>query len=288
MNFLNKNNTKQQITLIIPIIWVVIFFIIPIIILVINSFSLYKNGTIFSHFSLDNFIYIFQSKVFYKSVLNSLFIAFISSIICTVIALVFIVLVWKLNTKIKFFLISLSIIAFFSGFIPKTFALQQSLSEHGPLNKLISIISFDLASRPILYTPEANILVNAIMFTPLSIIILIPSRFSINENIIFSSKELGIRRFNFLRKILLPLMFPGMLISLLLTFIVVFGDTIIVDTIGGSSVYTSSLYITDFFKINDYGVSSAAALICLLISLLMVYVIIYLAKKVNRLSTFYE
>jgi ABC-type spermidine/putrescine transport system permease subunit I len=100
---------------------------------------------------------------------------------------------------------------------------------------------------------------------PLCIAILYVARRDVPVMYVDAAVDLGARWLTIQQHIVLPSMRPGIVVSLILTFILVTGDVVVVDLIGGAQTYTAATQILDYVKIDDWGSAAAASVVLLAI-----------------------
>jgi ABC-type spermidine/putrescine transport system permease subunit I len=162
-----------------------------------------------------------------------------------------------------------------AGLIPKTFALQFAFSSSGPIGHSW------LGNWIQLYSFSGLIVTTTLLLLPLGILIMTIARNEIDRNMVLAALELGANRWQSFRKVILPNLRVGLALTFSLVFIQVIADVTVVDLLGGGRAYTMSYLAIDSFKINDWGMASAASMLTLMLCLPVIYVISRLAT-VNR------
>jgi ABC-type spermidine/putrescine transport system permease subunit I len=117
----------------------------------------------------------------------------------------------------------------------------------------------------VLYSTSGIIAAYLPILLPLCIAILYVARRDVPVMYVDAAVDLGARWSTIQRHIVLPSMKPGIVVSLILTFILVAGDVVVVDLIGGSQTYTAATQILDYVKIDDWGSAAAASVVLLAI-----------------------
>jgi len=265
------------------ILWQILFFLIPLVLLFILSLKTYTLGSPLPGYSLSNYKFLFSESPFLKALLNSLFLAFLVSILTSLLALFGVLGLWRIRqSKIRYLLLFVCTLVFFVGIIPRTFSLSLILSNYGPIHFYLQ--KFYIPSLGFeLYSYNGLILAYVSVFVPLSMIVLFISRSKINIDYIDAAQEFGA---SWLRKqflVVIPLMRSSIKLSVILIFILTFADINIIDLIGGSRVYTASYMVIDFVKIDNWGIGAATAFLMLLSVLIVLGLFIkLLAREINE------
>lgn len=273
MHDCTNNNRMKNRTIygLVHIIWEVVLFGIPLIYLVYISFKNYNNGQCTDGFTFNNYSYLLLTSPFRNSLFNTIVISISVSVLITIVSMVMVILLWNINnTKIRDSIVFGCFVVFFAGVIPRAFALEFIYSPNGIMS-LFKFVGLTISRIPLLYSYAGIILAYFPILLPLSIAVLYVARKEVLQIYIDAANDLGASYFATHRLVLLPLMRPGIIISLVLSFIWVMGDVIITDFIGGSRVYTAALQIVDYVKIDDWGSGAAAAVVLLVIVCLVLY-----------------
>ncbi|MGB6128751.1 MAG: ABC transporter permease subunit [Psychrilyobacter sp.] len=194
------------ITLLLPFILMIIMFqILPL--LTVAEGSLRQDGM--STYSFYNYIYIFKNKFFRQSIINSLEISFYSTIIGLIIAFQGAYSISKLNGKVRKRILLLSnMTSNFSG-LPLAFAFIVLLGTNGVLTIILRraglVDGFDI------YSKAGLTLVYIYFQISLGILLLYPSFDMIREEWYEAASILGATKFEFWRKIALPVLLPSVL-----------------------------------------------------------------------------
>lgn len=251
--------------------WQVILFGVPLFFLGLLSFKQFDMGLPGNSLTISNYHRLLQASLFFKSLLNTFWLGFIVSLIATCTALVAVLCAWNLKWPvIRNTLLYACAIVFFIGLIPRTFVFQYLLSDTGPFSTSWQLAGFSRFPFQ-LYSFPGVVMGYLPVFIPLSVIILFIARKEIREEYIHAARELGAGPFTIQYSIIVPLLKSSIQISLVLVFLLTIADVVVIDLIGGSKIYTVSLLIIDYIKIDDWGMAAAASFIFLLVVLLFLF-----------------
>lgn len=201
-----KRGRFGAITLLIPfILMVAMFQIIPFLTVVEGSFR--EDGQ--SAYSFYNYIYIFKSRLFRQSIMNSLEISLYSTIIGLIVAFQGAYSISKLNEKVrKRILLMSNMTSNFSG-LPLAFAFIVLLGTNGVMTIILRkagiIDGFDI------YSKAGLTLVYIYFQISLGILLLYPSFDMIRDEWYEAAAILGATKLYFWRKVALPVLFPSIL-----------------------------------------------------------------------------
>jgi spermidine/putrescine transport system permease protein len=262
--------TKQSITyrgtFALPhVLWQTVFFSGPLAFLFLASLRRYELGRPRPGLTLINYRSLFVSSPFLGALGKSLILAVGVSILSMAMALAAILGAWLIeNVKLRMVILTGSALVFFAGVIPRTYVLEFLLSDRGLLGRAWSMLNITPGTFA-LYSTSGIIAAYLPILLPLCIAILYVSRRDVPSSYVDAATDLGAGWLTIQRRVIIPVMKPGIVISLVLTFILVAGDVVVVDLVGGAQTYTASTQIIDYVKVDDWGSAAAASVVLLAI-----------------------
>lgn len=268
MNSLEKSNRK----LIYPaLLWFVVFFILPLSIIVIYSFTtsyLFSGSDV--SFTFDNFLAIFQREHYLVVLLRSLRI----SAITTAISILFSYpIAYFLAKKTRFdkILVVLLIIPFWINYLIRIFAWKLLISENGVLNQFLLFIGIIDEPVRILYSQFAVILGLVYTYTPMMVLPLYATILKIDNSLTEASRDLGASRIGAFFDVTFRLSMTGILAGTLLVFIPVLGSFAIPAILGGpDSVMIGNMVENQFFHTGNWNFGSAFTLTLAVLSIVLI------------------
>ena len=258
-----------------PYFWLVAFFFIPLAIILKISFSVsewgmppYKDileinnsGDFILNITSGNYAFIFSDFFYLKSYLNSLSLAFTSTLICLIIGYPIAFYVAKSKPKIRNLLLILLIIPFWTSFLLRVYAWKVLLQGNGILNFILIKLGFISEPLSLLYNHYAVILGVVYTYLPFMILPLYGYLVKFDLRLIDAANDLGSRKINTFFKVILPLSLPGIIAGCMLVFIPVVGEFVIPELLGGSDkLYYGKIIWDEFFVNRDWPVASALAM----------------------------
>ena len=243
--FINKSN-KGPLYSSPMAIWFTLFFLAPIIIIIIYSFLKrdMQRGVTWE-FSLDAYRYL-ADPVFLRITVRTIFVSVISTVITIFVALP--CGYCMARSKHQTLLLLLIIIPFWTNFLIRVFAWMNVLGNSGFLNELLLRIGVIDDYIPFLYNQKAVILVLVYMYLPYAILPLFSTIDKFDFSLLEASRDLGASKFISIVKILLPNIRGGIFTAVLFTFIPIFGAYAVPMLVGGKDSYMLGQRIADFLK----------------------------------------
>ena len=264
--------------------WLSIFFIGPIIIIIIYSF-LKKglHGGVLPEFSLAAYNSLFNPNYFIITART-----LSTSVIATVIT-IFIALpcgYYMARSKYQTFLLFLVIIPFWTNFLIRVFAWMNILGNNGFLNDLLLRLGLIKTYIPLLYNQNAVILVLVYMYLPYAILPLYSTIDKFDFSLLEAARDLGATKMEALYKVMMPNIKSGIFTAVLFTFIPIFGAYAVPLLVGGKDSYMLGNVIADqLLKARNWPLSSAISLVLTVITTVGVIIMMTLQKREEKSKT---
>ena len=216
------------------ILWIIGFTLIPLGLVLYYAFTGADGG-----FTLANVLAITE-PVHLKSLWTSLKMAFLTTLICFILAYPLGLVLCSLNLKKSNFIIFLFILPMWMNFLLRTMAWQLILSNNGVLNTLLGF----------LHLPKVHII-------------------SIGDDVVEAGKDLGASYFTILRKIIFPLSLPGVISGITMVFVPSMTSFVISNILGGSNTLLIGNIIEQEFTYNfNWNLGSGLSFVLLVFTLI--------------------
>ncbi len=278
----------QSVVVLIPYAWLLLFFLIPFVIVLKISFAEYiiasppfskliqlgEAGEFYIRLIFDNFAFLMEDDLYYRTYLNSLQISIVSTIACLLIGYPIAYGIARAAPTWKKLLLLMVILPFWTSFLLRVYAWIGLLADQGTINN--ALIWLGIIDEPIkmLYTPFAVYIGIIYTYLPFMVLPLFASIEKLDMTLHEAAADLGSRPFAIFRTITIPLTMPGIIAGSLLVFIPATGEFVIPDLLGGGNVLMIGKVLYNEFNANqDWPIASAVAIVLLV--LLVVPMMIY-------------
>jgi len=264
------------------LIWLLIFFAVPYLIIVIYSFLTADIYDVKFLFSLDSYRQAFQST-YLRTFFQSFTLAFYTTAICLLIGYPVAYVIARSRERVKNNLLIFIIIPFWTNLIIRIFAWRIFLSYNGVLNE--ALISMNLISQPleILRTDLAVLIVMVYVYLPYMILPLYSVIEKMDWTLLQAAMDLGATECKAFFRITLPLSIEGIIAGSILVFIPALGAFLIPQLVGNQRSLLVGQVIT--YKIRNiprnWPMASALSLILLMVVAFLL-IMLYLAYKSRR------
>ncbi|MCW5751891.1 MAG: ABC transporter permease [Alphaproteobacteria bacterium] len=245
-----------------PKLWLVVFFVLPMMTMVLYSFWRVADYQIVADFTLRNYEKIGGSLyvgVFLRTIRISIYVTVLSLLIGYPVA-------YFLARKVRRFkltLLLLVILPLWTSYLVRTYAWMLILGTQGVINQ--SLMAVGLIEEPIswlLYSDFAVTIALVHIYMPYLILPLYAVLEKINPSILEAAWDLGGGRIRTFLSVILPLSLPGIATGCLFVFIPSMGAFVTPELLGGTrSIMIGSIIAQQFGVAYEYPFGSALALV---------------------------
>ncbi len=263
-----------------PYLWLLLFFVVPFVIVLKISFSdsalaipPYKpllewlgGHALTIRLNFNNYAFLFTDSLYLNAFLNSVKVAFISTLLCLLIGYPMAYGIARMPSRTRSILLLLVILPFWTSLLLRVYAWIGLLKANGVFNNIL--LALGLIHEPItmLYTPFAMYVGIVYSYLPFLILPLYANLEKMDWQLLEAAHDLGCRPWQAFYKITLPLSRNGILAGSMLVFIPAVGEYVIPALLGGPNALMIGRVLWDeFFANRAWPVASAVAMMLLLI-----------------------
>jgi putrescine transport system permease protein len=290
----------KRIVIIVPYLWLTVFFLIPFLIVLKISFSApataippyvpvfeWSDGIAgwwekAKEFSFDNYLWIADDPLYRNAYIESITIAFTATCFTLLIGYPLAYGMARAPQSMRPTLLMLVILPFWTSFLIRVYAWIGILKPEGLLNQLLLGIGVIDEPLIIMGTHWAIYIGIVYSYLPFMVLPLYAALEKLDGSLIEAAQDLGCTPLTAFWKVTLPLSIPGVIAGFMLVFIPAVGEFVIPDLLGGSSTLMIGRTLwMEFFANRDWAVSSAVAVVLLI---LLVVPIVWFQSYQARLS----
>ena len=272
--------TGRGLVVLLPYVWLLLFFVVPFLIVLKISFSdidlaipPYKplvtwdaqnSPTITLNF--NNYGFLVTDPLYLKAFLNSMKVAFFSSLICLAIGYPMAYGIARSRPAVRNVLLMLVVLPFWTSLLLRVYAWIGLLKANGVINNVL--MSLGLIHEPLamLYTPFAMYVGIVYSYLPFMILPLYANLEKMDWQLLEAAEDLGCRPWKAFLAITLPLSRNGILAGSMLVFIPAVGEFVIPALLGGPNALMIGRILWDeFFSNRAWPVASAVAIVLLVL-----------------------
>ena len=265
-----------------PLLWVVVFLLIPYALLFCYSFwSVSASQTIVHSWTLDNYRELFRVNVYLQTLFRSMWIAARVMMFSLLLGypLAYYLSFYASARKDLFY--QLVIIPLWVSYLVRAYAWKTILGSDGVLNTLLQYVH--VTKHPLeflLYSPFAVVLTLTHIYTPFAFLPIYASLEHIPRNLVEASHDLGASPLQTFWRVIFPLSIPGVLAGATFAFVLSLGDFLAPLLLGGpSGIMISNIVVSLFGAAYNWPLGAAISLCMLALVLMLLLMSEKLEKK---------
>ena len=267
--------TGRRLVLAVPFLWLLVFFLVPFLIVLKISVAepviaippytplIGDDGAggwtlNVSRGALD---FVLGDSLYLLAYLNSLKIAFISTICCLLVGYPMAYALARSDERWRGSLLMLVILPFWTSFLIRVYAWIGILKDNGVLNNLLMSLGIIDSPLTLLYTDFAVYVGITYSYLPFMVLPLYATLEKMDLTLLEAAADLGAKPWKAFLTITLPLSIPGIVAGSLLVFIPAVGEFVIPSLLGGSDTLMigRELWVL-FFNNRDWPAASVVAI----------------------------
>lgn len=276
--------TRQQTNLLLLLFpataWLIIFFIFPVLIVLLYSFL--ERGTyggITWIFTLSNYERLF-SGLFLGVIWRSLWLAFVTTAACLLVGYPLAFFIATRSPRWRNALLLLVIIPFWTNFLVRTYAWIILLRSEGVINTALQSLQIINEPLNLLFTPFAVAIGLIYGYLPFMVLPLYSSIERFNFSLVEAAQDLGANDIRTFWRVFLPLTTRGIVAGSILVFVPAVGAFITPDILGGSkTIMVGNVIQNQFLKARDWPFGSALSMLLTVIVLIPVLIYFHLSDE---------
>jgi putrescine transport system permease protein len=259
----------------VPYLWLLLFFLVPFVIVLKIAFSETQiamppyqpllqwagDKVLTIKLNIGNFLYLVEDSLYWKAYLNSIWVAFVSTIFCLLIGYPMAYAIARADTTWRNILLMMVILPFWTSFLLRVYAWIGILKNNGFINN--TLMALGLIDEPIVMMQTDFAIYVGIVYSylPFMILPLYSNLEKMDLTLLEAAADLGCRPFKAFLTITLPLSVPGIVAGSMLVFIPAVGEFVIPALLGApDSLMIGKVLWTEFFSNRDWPVASAVAI----------------------------
>ena len=254
------------------IVWAAMMLILPMLLILMYSFTEHGNSIISFSFTLDHYIKFFSDPDFLLILWRSFGIAVKTTVICLLLGYPIAYFIARSSERLQNILVLCITIPTWINMLVRTYAWIGLLSEGGPFQKLLSL--FGLGEVELLYTEFAVLLGMVYNFLPFMILQINTSLCKMDQSLLNASADLGATPVQTFWKVTFPLSLPGVINGITLVFLPAISSFFIPKLLGGGQYFLiGNLIENQFITVGEWNFGSAISMIMAIVMMLMMMLV---------------
>ncbi len=283
-----KNRSGTFFLLMVPVLlWLVILIVIPHLDMFFRSFR-YENDNGLMVFSLNNYLSFFEDKIYWmtfvQTALYSIGVTFLAFVVTFPVAFFLTKVVAK---KYSSFMVLLLLIPIWIGELVTIYGWMILLSDNGVINNFLMQIGLIDSPIVMLYTNFSMTIGLLYMSMLFMIIPMMSALESLDDSLIEAASDLGATKWTIFRQIIIPYTTPGIASGGIIVFMLVIGDYVAPNILGGKSSlwFTEQIY-NKFLATFNWNEGAAFGFLLLMLSSAIIWLALKLSgQKLERVGS---
>jgi spermidine/putrescine transport system permease protein len=249
--------------------WMALFFAVPLAIVCGYSFLTRGDyGGVEQPWTLENLTRL--ADPLYLAILwRSIWIAALATVLCALLGFPLALFISRAGRRKNLYL-QLVLLPFWTSFLVRTYAWLFILRDTGLVNTVLARLHLIAAPLPLLYNDGAVLTGLVYNFLPFFVLPMYATLERLDPALVEAAYDLGARPFATLWRVVIPVSAPGMVAGSVLVFVPCLGAYLTPDLLGGGkSVMLGNLVQNQFTTARDWPFGSAASLVLMLASALL-------------------
>ncbi|MEM7059034.1 MAG: ABC transporter permease [Pseudomonadota bacterium] len=262
--------TRFALTFRLPIIlWQALFFLGPLIFVVVISFYVVRNYQMVEAFEMKNWDKMLSRSYVWDAYWRTLGLAALTTVVASLVAFpASFYLAFRSSEAVRRWMIFFLIIPFFTSYLVRTFSWYTILAESGVLNAMLGVVG--LGPYVMLNTPFGTVIGYLTLTLPLVIILQTVTFANIDKRLIQAAWNLGCSPARTIWSVILPAARTGLIIAALFCFLLSYGDFVAPYYLGGSKPPTMPILIIDTTKAGQQWPRAAVVAVMMMLTLFVI------------------
>lgn len=259
----------------------VLLILVPLATFLVYSFWITVDGQVVQTFTLANYIEFLAKPVYRGVFVGTLWLAGLVAATSLIFGYIVAYLVWRLEGRLRYFLLLLSVIPLAMNYIVKIYAMRNILGYNGVLNWLLVHLGLiDVPSKAFIFNQTAVLITMAVIYLPYAILPIFLSLERISPSLLAASADLGGRPGQTFRNVVLPLSLPGSIVGALFVMVLALGDYLTPQMVGGNQGFTFGRAVwSQFGMAFNWPFGAALAVVLLLSVVLIILVAAFISRR---------
>lgn len=236
------------------LLWMALFTIVPLVMVVYYAFT-----DASGQFSLHNFV---NAADYSEVFLYSLWVAFLSTLICLVLAYPLAFHISRMRASAQRTVIMFLMVPMWMNFLLRIYSWVLILQNYGPLDMILNLFGIDVT---LIGNTGAVVVGMVYEFLPFMILPIHTVMSKIDDSLIEAAQDLGCSSMQVFRRVIFPLSIPGIISGITMVFVPTASTFLVAQYLGGTQFMIGDV-IERVFQ-SDHNTGSAIALVLMVVIL---------------------
>ena len=274
-----KAKWGRRLVLGIPYGWLVLFFLVPLLIVIKISFSSaeiaippytpiveYLDDVLTFHLNFGNYLFLADDSLYFQAYLTSIRLAAIATFFCLLLGYPMAYAMAQAPSRKQNLLLMLVLLPSWTSFLIRIYAWMGILKNNGLLNNALMWLGVIDHPLQILNTNIAVYIGIVYAYLPFMVLPIFANLTQLDKSLHEAANDLGCRPWQTFLRVTLPLSKHGIIAGCMLVFIPAVGEYVIPELLGGpQSLMIGKVLWQEFFNNRDWPLAASLTMVMLLI-----------------------
>lgn len=270
---MHRRRRELAVVLLPPLLTLAVLFVIPILLTAAYSlWSVDNDYQLVREVSLAQYRTVLTDPLYRATLLNSAVMALVTTVVCVLIA---VPLAWALahsfSPGMRVLLIVGLILPGWISVLIRTYSMNLVIGESGILNWMLLGTGLLAAPLRILFTKPAVVLGLVYIYLPYTLVPIYAAIERIEPAVLEAAENLGASPLRRFRRIVIPLILPGIIAGCIITFIPALGEYLVPNLLGGLQGVMYGNLIATAFQSYNWPLGSALSVVLLVAIALVLF-----------------
>ena len=262
------------------VLWTLAFFLLPTLSILGLSFYEAQGGRAAGALTLANYERFAAQGYFWQSLVNSLILTGLVTVISLALAFpLAATIAFRVPAHLQRLCLMLCVLPFWTSYVVRSYAWLLVLAPNGVVNQTLMGLGVTDAPLPLSFNRAATVMGFVHFFTMLATLTIYASLTRINPRLLMAARDLGASGVQVFTRIVLPLSVPGLAAGAFLIVVVVMGDYVTPQILGGNNDLV--LPQTIMMQIQRRGDVPMAAALSVIMMVVVAAAYLVLARKLT-------
>ena len=266
------------------LVYFALFYVGPLLVLLYFSFLTLSNFQYVEPLTFARYVEVAQSETFRILFIRTMVLSLLASVLAIALAYPFahiVTFVFPNRSRSLYFLV---LVALFGGYLVRIYAWRTILGVEGVINgTLLTLGIIQEPIREILNGPFAVVVAMVNFLVPLAVLPIYAAMQNVSPGLLEAARDLGSSRLDVTRRVVLPLVMPGVLVAFAFCFIGSAGDFAIPALLGGvTSSFVGNQVQFQIGQTANWPLAAAMAITLIVLVVLIVAAVSWLGRRAIR------
>ncbi len=249
------------------LLWTGVFFLAPMVFVLVFSLFRRVGGVIDTSLSLDNYGRVLSEPVFRTALRNSIEVTLITVVVSLLIAYPLAAFIaHRVPERWQRPLLLLAVLPFWTSYVVRSYSWLLVLSKNGVINDTLTDLGLISTPVTIANTRAATVIGFVHFFTMLMTLTIYASLTQIPESYAKAARDLGASGWRTFIHVTFPLSMPGVVVGAFLTFVLSIGDYVTPQILGGANeLLLPQAIVLQVARAGDFPMAAALSMVLLVV-----------------------